>query len=267
VDLTYHGDVKQVVEAGFAGVRIDSCGLHSDLEKYSDLINATGHPVMIENCHQGANTPTNLSWCPYNIYRTSNDIRSSWESVFRNLHTVEKYNANDPPLSRPGCWAYPDMMEVGRLATHLEDRSHFGGWAIVSSPLILGLDVLNNTLLDQVWPVISNKEAIAVNQEWNNHPGSRVNVTSGSLPGDVNVWKKPLLGGCAAVLAVNMNGNTATDKLTLYVNDFGFGPSNTCSISVRDIWKKEDAGSTKASFSIGALQPHDSWFGKLCCDA
>lgn len=34
VDLTYHGDVKQVVEAGFAGVKIDSCGLHSDLEKY-----------------------------------------------------------------------------------------------------------------------------------------------------------------------------------------------------------------------------------------
>ena len=33
IDLTYHGDVKQIVEAGFAGVKIDSCGLHSDLEK------------------------------------------------------------------------------------------------------------------------------------------------------------------------------------------------------------------------------------------
>ena len=160
------------------------------------------------------------------------------------------------------------MMEVGRLASNAEDRSHFGAWAIVSSPLILGLDVLNSTLLDQVWPIISNKEAIAVNQAWNNHPGSRVNVTSTPPPPtDVDVWTKPLPNACAAVLAINTNANTATGALTLDVNDFGFGPKNTCTISLRDVWKKEDAGTTKASFSIGTLQPHDSWFGKLCCAA
>ncbi len=29
-------------------------------------------------------------------------------------------------LSRPGSWAYPDMLEVGQLASFQEDRSMFG---------------------------------------------------------------------------------------------------------------------------------------------
>jgi alpha-galactosidase len=62
-----------------------------------------------------------------------------------------------------------DMMEVGNLRGPLainESRSHFGAWAIVSSPLILGLDITNQTNLDSVWPFLSSSEAIAVNQAW-----------------------------------------------------------------------------------------------------
>ena len=53
VDLTYHGDVQQLVDDGFKGVKLDSCGLHSNVSYYSELINKTGVPMMIENCHQG----------------------------------------------------------------------------------------------------------------------------------------------------------------------------------------------------------------------
>lgn len=48
--------------------------------------------------------------------------------------------------------------------TLTEARSHFGAWCIVSSPLILSHDLNNDTIGDQVWPIIANKEAIAVNQ-------------------------------------------------------------------------------------------------------
>ena len=56
------------------------------------------------------------------------------------------------------------MLEVGNLASFNEDRSHFGAWCIVSSPLILGFDLTNADTYTRVWPIISNKEAIQVNQ-------------------------------------------------------------------------------------------------------
>ena len=56
------------------------------------------------------------------------------------------------------------MLEVGNLASFNEDRSHFGAWCIVSSPLILSFDLTNADTYTRVWPIISNKEAIQVNQ-------------------------------------------------------------------------------------------------------
>jgi len=41
--------------------------------------------------------------------------------------------------------------------TFFEARSHFSAWAIVSSPLTLSLDVNNDTVMDAVWEIISNK--------------------------------------------------------------------------------------------------------------
>ena len=38
-----------------------------------------------------------------------------------------------------------------------ESRSHFGMWAIVSSPLILGMDFNDSKTVDLVWPIIANK--------------------------------------------------------------------------------------------------------------
>jgi hypothetical protein len=62
-------------------------------------------------------------WCPYNTFRTSGDITNLWDRVMANLLTVVPFLSPDAasgrpslPLSRPGCFAYPDMLEVGRSA-------------------------------------------------------------------------------------------------------------------------------------------------------
>ena len=55
------------------------------------------------------------------------------------------------------------VLEVGNFPNNdpakafLESRSHFGAWCVVSSPLVLGLDITNDTKLDSVWDIISNK--------------------------------------------------------------------------------------------------------------
>merc|ERR1712156_466024 len=65
-------------------------------------------------------------------------------------------------------------MEVGRMANYQEDRTHFGAWAITSSPLILGYDLNDESVTDKIWDIISNQEVISVNQHWEGHPGRLV---------------------------------------------------------------------------------------------
>jgi hypothetical protein len=38
-------------------------------------------------------------------------VRAAYGSVMENLATTYKYA--DTLLSRPGCWSYPDMLEIG----------------------------------------------------------------------------------------------------------------------------------------------------------
>lgn len=62
-----------------------------------------------------------------------------------------------------GFYAIRDMLEVGNFKgpnNLTESKTHFGGWCIVSAPLILGMDLTDTSNLDAVWPIISNKEAV-----------------------------------------------------------------------------------------------------------
>ena len=89
---------------------------------------------------------------------------------------------------QPGCWAYPDMLEVGRVRSGgagSEDpgwnRAHFGAWCIVSAPLVLGMDLTDEKLVP-VLDVIGNKLALGVNQDWAGHPGSLVRTLPPAPP-------------------------------------------------------------------------------------
>ena len=48
------------------------------MQLWDDLIKASGKPVMVENCHWGSKVPfePNKTWCPWNFYRTSGDVRA-----------------------------------------------------------------------------------------------------------------------------------------------------------------------------------------------
>ena len=43
-----------------------------------------------------------------------------------------------------------------------EERSHFGLWVVVSSPLTLSFDLGNDSVVDRLWPVIANPEVLQV---------------------------------------------------------------------------------------------------------
>ena len=39
-------------------------------------------------------------------------------------------------------------------------------WCIVSSPLVLGLDLTNKTNMAAIWPIITNRESLSINEAW-----------------------------------------------------------------------------------------------------
>ena len=63
-----------------------------------------------------------------------------------------------------------------------EDRTNFGALAITSSPLILGMDVTNAKALARVWHMLTNREAIAINQMWAGSPGRMISQKMHSMP-------------------------------------------------------------------------------------
>ena len=286
-DDCYQQDVNALVGLGFDSVKLDGCGKQLDLQKWSDLIDATDSSILIENCHWGLTVP-NATWCPWNYYRSSGDIRASYEYVLSNLMSTVPLAKQE--LSTPGCWAYPDMLEVGCQhgpggdddpgLSYAEARTHFGAWCIVSSPLILSHDMNNQTVTDDIWDIITNTEAIAVNQAWAGDSGtifaessrqvSMVVETVTELGGQGNYqettfsvsdwqqWAKRLPDGKSAVLL--MNNADETQEVTLRFDQIpAFVDATIGDFEVRDLWARADLGTFSDSMSV-SLESHDSAF-------
>ena len=45
------------------------------------------------------------------------------------------------------------------------NRAHYGAWCVTSSPLVLGMDITNSTILEPVADIVTNPEAIRINQD------------------------------------------------------------------------------------------------------
>lgn len=147
-------------------------------------------------------------------------------------------------------------------------------------------DVNNDTVQDAVWPLISNKEVIAVNQAYFGFSGGTFEA-SGSTAVDVQLdninWAavtrnmtveeqqatgptivpdaqylyKPMNweGTEAAVLLMNHGNDT---DLTLKFSDV---PGLKCSsCKLRDVWEKKDLGTFTGSYTAKAVGSHDAAF-------
>ena len=268
------GTVADTVAYGFDGLKLDSCSQFNNMTLWAEQINRTGHQVLLENCHQGGLVPGQkipgqhckgdfgVSDCPYHMYRSSDDIYNHWENIINNINSVTPYlTQEDPeisPRSRPGGWAYPDMLEVGNLgcktgtscnqsSAPVEDRSQFGMWAIVSAPLILSVDLTNKGTLDRIWPIVSNQEVIAVNQHWNGSPGQLLLTDKARYPsapnskgfytypgqlGQSRGWKDVL--GMADSPAGCVDKWTASNCTRHYMT-LGWGPMNM-TVAQADEW-------------------------------
>ena len=118
--VNYRGDIESLQEYGFDGVKMDDCGAQKNMTLYAEIMVASGKNFSIENHKKpehsecgvsGDSSCPSQSWCPFNWFRSSHDINTKPESWIGNLQTTVMFLGN-PPLSQPGCWAYPDVRPV-----------------------------------------------------------------------------------------------------------------------------------------------------------
>lgn len=297
-DACTPGDVAAALGFQFDSVKIDGCSKQHNTSLFRSLLNASGVPVLIENCHDEGNpvAPISAGGCPdFHMYRSSTDIRNTYGSWLQNAYSVQQYTDG---RTGPTCWAYPDMLMIGvgptcagdtcaaaepPLPSLPEQRTHFGLWCILSSPLTLSVDFGNASRVDSVWGVITNVDAIAVNQRWAGLPGGQLaqrsadNVTlehcSPEWAGDKNCsvpatqgWYKPLPGGAVALLLVN--NDPAASPRTVRA-DFARVPGLACAptCAVFDVWAQAPAAAPANGFFEAALASHDSAFVVLSAPA
>eukprot|EP00658_Telonema_sp_P-2_P071766 TRINITY_DN60985_c0_g1_i2.p1 TRINITY_DN60985_c0_g1~~TRINITY_DN60985_c0_g1_i2.p1 ORF type:complete len:224 (-),score=47.42 TRINITY_DN60985_c0_g1_i2:71-742(-) len=193
-------------------IKIDACATHEPAEllmgRWRKLLNASGRPILLSDCHNGCMSEEGRglweSWCTLtvNMWRSSVDIRGTWESFLHNLDTLKgrgKYGG-------PGAWNDPDILEVGvgefgwsevdSEVKNDKNRAHFSMWAVTSSPLLAGNDVRNAPAA--ITAILTNKQAIAVNQLYAGNAGDVItffnaSAVSPSDPTGLETWVKPCL--------------------------------------------------------------------------
>lgn len=158
-------------ELGFDFIKVDFCGGspghnedHLQLderERYTAIAEAiknTGRTDVRMNACRWAYPGTWINDVAYS-WRTTGDINDSWESV----RGIIKENLYLSAYCYGGRYNDMDMLEVGRSLSEEEDKTHFGMWCIMSSPLLIGCDMtkINSTALS----LLRNADLISLNQD------------------------------------------------------------------------------------------------------
>ena len=226
-------DARTYAEWGVDYVKVDWC--HADsldavtqYTKVRDAFRASGRDMILSICEWGRNRP--WEWGPGigQLWRTTSDIRDSWESLLWILQANEKLHAS----AGPGHWNDPDMLEVGNGGMTTEEyRSHFSLWAMMAAPLIAGNDL--RSMSEEIRQILTNTEVIAVDQDPLGVQG-RVTLDRGY---GLQLWSKPLADGSVAVAVFNQRA----DSLNADVRwaDVGLSPGPA---AVRDLWAHQDLG-------------------------
>lgn len=190
-----------------------------------------------------------------NCWRTTGDIKDTWEKVYRQGFNQTKW----APFVGPGHWIDPDMLVVGMVGwgpklhytrlTADEQYTHISLWSLLSSPLLIGCDMAQ--LDDFTLSLLTNDEVIEVNQD-----PLGIQAMPVAQEGDVIVFAKPLEDGSMAVGLFNIG--TEDTRGTVTWKSLGLRGKQT----VRNLWRQKDVAESEESFTT-PLAPHGTRFIKI----
>lgn len=241
-------------ELGFDFIKVDFCGgdpIHNNenlkldekarYEAIAKAIRNTGRTDVRMNACRWAYPGTWVDGAAFS-WRTTGDIYASWESV-RGILAENLYMS---AYCSRGHYNDMDMLEVGvttwdghQLTTE-ENKTHFGMWCIMNSPLLIGCDVrnLNLTALN----LLKNTELIALNQDTLYQQAYVVDYQNGcyTLVKDLERRDSTL----RAFAVYNPTDETRTVKVSF---------ADLClagDVQLRDLFQKKDVGTFTDSYEV-----------------
>lgn len=227
-------------DMGFDFIKIDYCGgdarqntdrLQLDEEtRYSEIrkaIDATGRKGIRMNVCRW-NYPGTWVSRVADSWRTTVDIYDSWKSV----SSIIRENLYLSAYSSDGHYNDMDMLEVGRSLSQEEDKTHFGLWCVMESPLLIGCDL--GSIKPQTLELLKNPELIALSQDKPHQQAYPVALSNGVhiLVKDV----KTPYGNQRAVAFYNPANNNA--NATLDFRDVDLAGN----VKVRNVFDRKDEG-------------------------
>jgi alpha-galactosidase len=226
-DWCYHGE--QNAEASYALMR--------------QALEQAGRPIVLSICEWGRNRPWLWARGIGHLWRTTGDIQDCWDCRrdWGGMGVVHILDLQDglEAFAGPGGWNDPDMLEVGNGGMSVtEYRAHFSLWATLAAPLMAGNDL--RAMSEEIRAILTNTEVIAVDQDRLGRQGRRVRKD-----GDLEIWARELADGSRAV--VLFNRGAAEAEIAVAWPEIGY-PA-TLGATVRDLWRHEDVGRFRGSYS------------------
>lgn len=235
-------------ELGFDFIKVDFCGgvdyhnsekLNLDAEKrYTEIAKAiknTGRDdVRLNVCRW--DYPGNWVHDIATSWRTTGDIGPWWDSI----RDILKQNMYLSAYCYDGHYNDMDMLEVGRGIGTEEDKTHFGMWCIMSSPLLIGCNLTN--LDTKTLTLLRNTELIALNQD-----SLCIQAYVVQHKADTYVLVKDLeeLNGHTRAVALYNPTDAAVD-MSISFADLDLGGT----VKVRDLFAKKDLDPMTDKLSI-----------------
>ena len=235
-------------ELDFDFIKVDYCGadannnadgLDLDVEnRYKEIaaaIKATGCDNVTWNICRWA-FPGTWACDIADSWRTTEDIYLGWASVKSIINQSLYLSA----YTSYGHYNDMDMLEVGRGLTDEEDKTHFGMWCIMSSPLLIGCDM--NDIKGNALELMQNKELIALNQ---NDLGLQAYVVSRENGGYVLVKDVDEKYGTKRAVAF-YNPTDAAIDMSISFSQLDLAGE----VAVRDLFEKRNLGIYEGTYSV-----------------
>ncbi len=251
------------LDLGFDFIKVDFCGgdarqntdsLALDPEQryraIREAIDSTGrHGVKLNVCRW--DFPGTWAADIASSWRISHDISPSWHSVSdiiaQNLY-LSAYAGN-------GHYNDMDMLEIGRGLSADEERTHFGLWCIMSSPLLIGCDL--SALSDESLKLLKNRDLIALNQD----PLGLQAYVAARADGCYVLVKDILRADSLTRAVAFYNPTDSLREVTLDFNDVDLGGT----VRVKDLFDGRTWSERGGRMTVG-VRPHSTEIFRLIAD-
>ena len=235
-------------ECGFDFVKVDFCGGDAPQNKQHLALDPQERYTAISQAIKNTGRDdVRLNVCRWNYpgtwvsdvafsWRTTFDINDSWNSV----KSILGENIYLSAYCHDGHFNDMDMLEVGRSLTTEEDKTHFGMWCIMNSPLLIGCDL--TTIRTTALQLLRNTELIALNQDTLYQQAYPVALTNGC---HVLVKDLETRNGTKRAFAIYNPNDEKRDANVKFMDLCLEG-----TVSLRDVFQKRDLGEFTEQYEV-----------------